>query len=330
MNYLVTGGAGFIGSNMAESLLKRGKKVRVLDNFLTGKRSNLSFPNSEEIEIMEGDIRSPDVCRKALAGMNYIIHLAALGSVPRSVEDPLLTNEINITGTLNLLVAARDGGVKRFVYASSSSVYGDQPTDRMADESGSPPPKVETMTPHPMSPYALSKLVGETYCGLFHRLYGLETVALRYFNVFGPRQDPESEYAAVIPRFIKALFQDKQPVIYGDGKQSRDFTFVEDVVRANLLACAAPLDAVGRVFNTACNRRFTLLQLLDELGNILKTDIGPVFAEQRKGDVRHSMADISLARKFLGFEPEVSFRKGLEETVKWFRVQGAEGSRGQG
>jgi len=321
MNFLVTGGAGFIGSNMAESLLKRGKKVRVLDNFLTGKRSNLSFPNSEKIEIMEGDIRSPDVCRKALAGMDYVIHLAALGSVPRSVEDPLLTNEINITGTLNLLVAARDGGVKRFVYASSSSVYGDQPTDRMADESGSPPPKVETMTPNPMSPYALSKLVGETYCGLFHRLYGLETVALRYFNVFGPRQDPESEYAAVIPRFIKALFQDKQPVIYGDGKQSRDFTFVEDVVRANLLACAAPLDAVGRVFNTACNRRFTLLQLLDELGNILKTDIGPVFAEQRKGDVRHSMADISLARKFLGFEPEVSFRKGLEETVSWFRNQ---------
>jgi UDP-N-acetylglucosamine 4-epimerase len=321
MDYLVTGGAGFIGSNLVEALLKRGERVRVLDNFFTGKRSNLTFSHSEKIEIMEGDIRNPDACRKALAGMDYIIHLAALGSVPRSVEDPLLTNEINITGTLNLLVAARDGGVKRFVYASSSSVYGDQPTDTMKDESGNPPPKAETMTPNPLSPYALSKLVGETYCGLFHRLYGLETVALRFFNVFGPRQDPESEYAAVIPRFIKALLINEQPVVYGDGKQSRDFTFVEDVVRANLLACAAPPDAVGRVFNTACNRRFTLLQMLDELRDILKTDIGPVFEERRKGDVRHSMADISLARKFLGFEPEVSFRNGLEQTVSWFRTQ---------
>jgi len=321
MNYLITGGAGFIGSNTVKSLLKRRGKIRVLDNFLTGKRDNLSFPSSEEIDLMEGDIRNPDVCRKAVAGMDYIIHLAALGSVPRSIEDPLLANEINITGTLNLLIAARDGGVKRFIYASSSSVYGDQPTDTMADESGNPPPKVETMTPNPLSPYALSKFVGETYCRLFHRLYSLETVALRYFNVFGPRQDPESEYAAVIPRFIKALLQEEPPVIYGDGKQSRDFTFVEDVVRANWLACVAPLDAVGQVFNTACSRRFTLLQLLDELKSITGKNIEPVFEDARKGDVKHSMADITLARKYLGFEPEVSFRKGLEKTVSWFMNQ---------
>jgi UDP-N-acetylglucosamine 4-epimerase len=321
MSCLVTGGAGFIGSNMAEALLKRGEKVRVLDNFLTGKRSNLSFPRAEEIEIMEGDIRSPETCRKALEGMDRVIHLAALGSVPRSVEDPLLTNESNITGTLNLLVASRDCGVRRFVYASSSSVYGDQPTDSRADESEDPQPKVETMTPNPLSPYALSKLVGETYCRLFQRLYGLETVALRYFNVFGPRQDPESEYAAVIPRFIKALLREEKPVIYGDGRQSRDFTFVADVVRANLLACDAPSEALGQTFNTACNRRFTLLQLLDELKSITGKDIKPVFAGARKGDIKHSMADISLARKLLGFEPEVSFRKGLEQTVSWFMNQ---------
>lgn len=322
MNFLVTGGAGFIGSNMVESLLKRGDTVRVLDNFMTGKRSHLSLPRSEDMDILEGDIRDPETCRKAVAGMDYILHLAALGSVPRSVEDPRLTNGINITGTLNMLIAARDGGVKRLVYASSSSVYGDQPTDQSADESKRPPPKTETMTPNPLSPYALSKLVGEIYCRLFHRLYGLETVALRFFNVFGPRQDPESEYAAVIPRFIKALLQNKRPVIYGDGKQSRDFTFVTDVVRAGLLACTAPPDAAGQVFNTACSRRFTLLELLHELKSITGRDIDPVFEEARKGDVRHSMADITLARKHLGFEPDVSFREGLEKTVSWFKGQG--------
>ncbi len=321
MTYLVTGGGGFIGSNMTEELMREGNSVRVLDNFFTGKRHNLAFASSGQIEVIEGDIRHLETCRKAVAGMDYVIHLAALGSVPRSVADPLLSNEINITGTLNMLLAARDAGIKRFIYASSSSVYGDQPSDRMADEKGSPPPKAETMTPNPLSPYAVSKLVGEAYCRIFYHLYGLETLSLRYFNVFGPRQDPESEYAAVIPKFIKSLFNNERPVIYGDGKQSRDFTYVKDVVRANILACSAPADAAGMVFNLACGRRFTLLQLLEALRDILGKTIEPVFAEARKGDVRHSMADITLARKFLGFEPEVSFRKGLEETVSWFMNQ---------
>ena len=320
MNYLVTGGGGFIGSNMAEALIKTGQKVRILDNFLTGKRSNLAFASPGEIEVIEGDIRDTAVCRKAADGMDYVIHLAALGSVPRSVLDPILANGINITGTLNVLIAARDAGVKRFVFASSSSVYGDRLEDKALGETDRPTPKVETMQPDPLSPYAVGKLVGEFYCRIFYTLYGFETVALRYFNVFGKRQDPESEYAAVIPLFIKCLLEDRRPTIYGDGRQSRDFTFVSDVVKANLLACTAPGEALGKVFNVACNRNFTLLQLFEELKQILGKNIEPIFAEPRKGDIRHSMADISSARKILGFEPEVSFEKGLEETVAWFRT----------
>ena len=319
MEYLVTGGAGFIGSNMAEALLKQGCRVRVLDNFLTGKRNNLTFAAPGEVELIEGDIRNLDTCRRAVEKMDYVIHLAALGSVPRSVADPLLANEINVTGTLNVLVASRDAGVKRLVYSSSSSVYGDQPTDENPDSSDDPTPKVETMTPNPLSPYAVNKLAGEAYCRVFCRLYGIETVALRYFNVFGMRQDPASEYAAVIPRFISALLEGRQPVVYGDGLQSRDFTFVEDVVAATLLACTAPAEAVGKVFNVACNKRFTLLELLAELKEILGSGTEPVFAEARKGDIRHSMADITLAKKYLGFEPRVSFRKGLQRTAEWFR-----------
>ncbi|HRR42831.1 MAG TPA: SDR family oxidoreductase [Syntrophales bacterium] len=319
MDYLVTGGAGFIGSNVAEALLKQGCRVRVLDNFLTGKRDNLTFAKPGEVELIEGDIRDLATCRRAVEKVDYVIHLAALGSVPRSVADPLMANEINVTGTLNVLVASRDAGVKRLVYASSSSVYGDQPTDGQPDSAGGPTPKVETMTPNPLSPYAVNKLAGEAYCRVFYRLYGMETVALRYFNVFGMRQDPASEYAAVIPRFISALLEGRQPVVYGDGKQSRDFTFVEDVVSATLLACTAPVEAAGRVFNIACNRRFTLLELLAELKEILGSATEPVFAEARKGDIRHSMADIALAKKYLRFEPRVSFRRGLERTVDWFR-----------
>jgi UDP-N-acetylglucosamine 4-epimerase len=321
MNYLITGGAGFIGSNMVESLWKRGCRVRVLDNFLTGKRNNLSFAAPGEIELIEGDIRDIDACRQAVAGMDYVIHLAALGSVPRSVAQPLLANEINVTGTLNVLIASREACIKRCVCASSSSVYGDQNADKTGDESGDPPPKVETMPPNPLSPYAVSKLVGEVYCRVFYHLYGLETVSLRYFNVFGMRQDPESQYAAVIPRFIKALVEDSRPVIYGDGKQSRDFTFVADVVKASLLACDAPAEAAGKAFNIACNRRFTLLELLAELRDILGKNIEPVFDEARQGDIRHSMADIALAKTYLGFEPEVSFREGLKKTVSWFMNQ---------
>lgn len=319
MSYLITGGGGFIGSSIAEELVKRGEKVRILDNFSTGKRGNLSFANAGEIEIVEGNIRNFDTCRKAVKDVDYVLHHAALVSVPQSAKDPLLTTEINITGTLNMLLAARDAGVKRFIHASSCAVYGDRPTDQMViDTSGNVSPIAETIKPNPLSPYAISKLTGEEYCKVFYKLYKLETIALRYFNVFGKRQDPQSEYAAVIPKFIKALLQDKQPVIYGDGKQSRDFIFIDDIVNANLKACTAPSRAAGRVFNIACNKYTTITQLLDELKNVLEKNIDPTFMDAREGDIQHSMADISLAREILGFEPEVKLQEGLERTVKWF------------
>jgi nucleoside-diphosphate-sugar epimerase len=319
MAYLVTGGAGFIGSNIVETLLRRGEKVRVLDDFSTGKRDNLSFDVKDAGEVIEGDIRNLDTCRHAVKNVRYVLHQAALGSVQRSVEDPLTTHEINVKGTLNMLLASRDGGVKRFVYASSSSVYGDQAGEGVA--AGDPEtvsPKTECMTPDPLSPYAASKLAGEISCRLFCSLYGLGTISLRYFNVFGKRQDPESEYAAVIPRFIQALLMGRPPVIYGDGKQSRDFTHVDDVVRANLMAFSAPGECLGGVFNIACGRRYSLLELLGELQALVGKRVEPTFSDARKGDIRHSMADVSLARTMLGFEPETSFRRGLEKTVQWY------------
>ncbi|MBI4715913.1 MAG: SDR family oxidoreductase, partial [Nitrospirae bacterium] len=257
--YLVTGGAGFIGSHIVEALRERGDRVRVLDNFSTGKRGNLPV-TTPLLEILEGDFRDPETCRRAMAGVTYVLHQGALPSVPRSIADPLTSHEVNVTGTLNLLIAARDAGVRRFVFASSSSVYGDTPTL----------PKHEEMIPNPMSPYALNKLAGEYYCRIFHRLYGLSTVALRYFNVFGPRQDPTSQYSAVIPKFISALMAGKAPVIYGDGEQSRDFTYVEDCVRANLLACEADDAASGEAINAACNRRTTL----NELFRVIQAAVG--------------------------------------------------------
>jgi len=320
MTYLVTGGAGFIGSNIVETLLKRGEKVRVLDDFSTGKRGNLSFDIKATVEVIEGDIRDLGTCQRAVKNVRFVLHHAALGSVQRSVEDPLSTHEINLKGTLNMLLASRDGGVKRFVYASSSSVYGDQADEGTA--AGDPEfvsPKTERMTPDPLSPYAASKLAGELYCRLFCRLYGLGTVSLRYFNVFGKRQDPESEYAAVIPRFIQALLTGTPPVIYGDGKQSRDFTHVDDVVRANFMALSAPGECLGGVFNIACGRRYSLLELLGELQALVGKRMEPTFADARKGDVRHSMADISLAIEVLGFRPESTFSQGLEATIDWYR-----------
>jgi UDP-N-acetylglucosamine 4-epimerase len=320
MTYLVTGGAGFIGSNIVEILLQRGEKVRVLDDFSTGKRGNLSFDVQTAVEVIEGDVRDLGTCRRAVKNVRFVLHHAALGSVQRSVEDPLSTHEINLKGTLNMLLASRDGGVKRFVYASSSSVYGDQTAEGI--EAGDPEavsPKTERMMPYPLSPYATSKLAGEFYCRLFCRLYGLETVSLRYFNVFGKRQDPESEYAAVIPRFIQALLMGTPPVIYGDGRQSRDFTHVDDVVRANLMALSAPGECLGDVFNIACGRRYSLLELLGELQALVGKRTEPTFSDARKGDVRHSMADISLAGEVLGFRPESTFRQGLEQTVDWYR-----------
>ena len=312
MRYLVTGGAGFIGSNIAETLLERGESVRLLDNFSTGKRENLSFARHGGLELLEGDIRELGICREAVRGVDYVLHQAALASVPKSVEDPLAANDVNAAGTLNLLVASRDSGVKKLVYASSSSVYGDEAGGDTVT------PNVESMKPNPLSPYAVSKLAGEYYCGLFFRLYGFETVSLRYFNVFGRRQDPSSEYAAVIPRFIQALLQNRRPVIYGDGRQTRDFTHVDDIVKANLGACFARRESSGGVFNIACNRRYSLLDLLEGIGAVLGKDLPPVFEEARKGDIRHSMADISLARSVLGFEPEISFREGLEKTIRWY------------
>lgn len=306
--YLVTGGAGFIGSHVAEKLVRLGERVRVLDNFLTGKKENIaSF--LDQVELIEGDIRDFDVCRLACQGVDYVLHQAALPSVPRSVADPATSNEINITGTLNLLRAAREAGVKRFVFASSSSVYGD-------DDSL---PKKEGREGRPLSPYALSKLTGEHYCRLFFQLYGLSTICLRYFNIFGPRQDPYSQYAAVIPNFIFRLLRGEPVVIFGDGEQSRDFTYVANVVEANLLAVKAGNKVSGEVFNIACGQKITVNALAAEVSRLLGAEREPVYADPRPGDIRHSLADISRARQTLGYEPRYGFNEGLRETVNWFR-----------
>jgi UDP-N-acetylglucosamine/UDP-N-acetylgalactosamine 4-epimerase len=305
--YLITGGAGFIGSNLVAELVGRGERVRVLDNFATGQRPNLAAL-ADKIEVIEGDIRSYHIVREAVDGVDFVLHQAALPSVPRSVRDPITTNEVNVLGTLNMLQAARDAGVKRLVYASSSSVYGDNPEL----------PKREIMCPRPLSPYAISKLAGEQYCQTFWRLYGFETVCLRYFNVFGPRQDPTSQYAAVIPRFITALLNQTPLTIYGDGQQSRDFTFIANVVHANLLACTAPTVA-GGVFNIACGERYTLLDLVAQLAAAIEQEPQIVHMQDRPGDVPHSQADINQAETWLGYKPLVELKQGVEQTVSWFR-----------
>jgi len=305
-HYLVTGGGGFIGSNIVQTLIERGQRVRVLDNFATGRRQNLvGFEN--KIELIEGDIREPQVAAAAVTGVDYVLHQAALGSVPRSVQDPITSNEVNVNGTLNLLWAAKQAGVKRFVTASSSSVYGNTPQL----------PKAESMAPNPISPYAVSKLACERYTLSFHAVYGLPTVALRYFNVFGPKQDPLSQYAAVIPRFITAIKKGEAPVVYGDGEQSRDFTFIENVVEANLLACTAP-DAPGQFMNIACGDRYSLNMLLQFIAEIIGKEVRPKYELERSGDVKHSLASIERAQKVLSFSPTVNFRDGLKRTVAWF------------
>ena len=304
MRVLVTGGAGFIGAHIAEALLRRGDDVRILDNFATGSRTNLDHLQGE-VELLEGDLRSYERVHNAVRGCEVVLHQGALPSVPRSVQDPLTSSEINIGGTLNVLLTARDEGVRRVVAASSSSVYGDTPGL----------PRVETMAASPLAPYAVSKLAAEQYCLSFNRVYGLESVALRYFNVFGPRQDPNSQYSAVIPKFIVALKDGIAPEIYGDGEQSRDFTFVEDVVQANLLAMDAP-DAAGHAFNVAVGHEHSLNELVATLNRLIGSDIEPLYRPPRPGDVRHSLADISLARRLLDYEPAVSFEDGLERTVQ--------------
>ena len=306
--YLVTGGAGFIGSRLSRAIVERGGEVRVFDSFLTGREENLA--DLPDVEVVRGDVRDLDGLRRAMKGVDRVLHQAAVPSVARSLKDPILSNEANVQGTLNVLIAARDASVPRVVFASSSSVYGDTPTL----------PKVETMLPSPLSPYAVTKLTGEHYLKVFHHLYGLETVALRYFNVFGPRQDPTSDYAAVIPLFVSLMSQGRAPTINGDGTQSRDFTYVDNVVQANLLACEAP-GVGGEVFNVACGRRYTLLDLVAALNAILGTNLEPTFGPRRAGDVMHSLADIEKARRMLGYEASTSFEEGLERTAAWGRAR---------
>jgi len=306
---LVTGGAGFIGSNLTEVLLKQGHLVRVLDNFLTGKRENLIFDEAySSLEIIEGDIRDLTVCQRATIDIEYVFHQAALPSVLRSVEDPLTSNSVNVEGTLNILLAARNAGVKRLIYASSSSVYGDTPTL----------PKHEEMPPNPLSPYALQKYIGEQYCRLFFQLYGLEGVSLRYFNIFGPKQDPTSIYSAVIPRFIDALLEGRPPIIFGNGEQSRDFTYIDNVVQANLLAMSAA-HLNGEAINIACGKRTSLNQLLNFLKEIVGSKVSPIYEEPRKGDVRHSLANIQKGKEILNYEPEVGIERELRKTVEYFQ-----------
>ena len=310
--YLVTGGAGFIGSNLVRHLLAQGERVRVLDNFSTGRRENLQGLTGP-IECVEGDLRAEADVRQAVAGVRYVLHLGALGSVGRAVQDPLTTHEVNMTGTLRLLLAAREAGVERLVFSSSSSVYGNTPVL----------PKQEDMIPTPLSPYALSKLAGEHYGRLFFELYGLRTFILRYFNVFGPRQNPKSQYAAVIPLFVDALRSGRAPVIYGDGGQTRDFTYVDDVIAANLACCAAPDAAAGGVYNVAWGNRVSVNELARRIGQLLGREIPPVYQPARAGDVRDSQADATRARDRLGWRPQVPFEEGLRRTVAWFLEQGA-------
>ena len=303
--YVVSGGAGFIGSNITETLVRRGHRVRVLDNFSTGRRENLD--GLAGVEVVEGDLRDVATLDRAVAGADGVFHQAALRSVPRSVDDPVSSNEVNVTGTLQLLMACRKAKVRRLVYASSSSCYGDDPTL----------PKVETLPTRPVSPYAVSKLAAEHYCGVFARLYGVETVSLRYFNVFGPRQNPESKYSAVIPRFLQLALEHKPLEVHGDGEQSRDFTYIDNVVDANLRAMETP-GVSGEVFNVACGTRHSLLAIADAIGRFLGRELPRDHQPPRAGDVKHTLADIRKAEELLGFRPLVDFETGMRKTCEYF------------
>lgn len=308
--FLVTGAAGFIGSNLVEAILKLGYQVRGLDNFSTGKKENIDlFRDNPNFEFIEGDIRNLDTCLTACNGIDFVLNQAAWGSVPRSIEMPLLYEEINIRGTLNMMEAARQNNAKKFVYASSSSVYGDEPNL----------PKSEGIEGNLLSPYALTKRVDEEYGKLYTKLYGLDTYGLRYFNVFGRRQDPNGAYAAVIPKFIKQLLSNERPTINGDGKQSRDFTYIENVIEANLKACNAPHKAAGQAFNIAYGGREYLVDIYHHLCKALDKNIEPIFGPDRPGDIKHSNADISKAKELLGYNPEWSFEQGIEAAIEWYR-----------
>jgi UDP-glucose 4-epimerase len=305
-SYLVTGGAGFIGSNIVEELVRLGHSVRVLDNFSTGKRENIAT-FLKQIELIEGDIREEETCRQAVKDIDYVLHQAAMPSVPRSLKEPVTTTEINVMGTVKLLTAAAKAKVRRFVYAASSSAYGDQPV----------PVKREDLIPKPLSPYAAAKLAGEYFCQAYSQSMGLETVGLRYFNVFGPRQDPKSQYSAVIPLFITAIMEGRRPTIYGDGTQTRDFTYVANNVQANILATTAK-SVAGKIINIACGKSYSVLDLLKVINEALGKNIDPILVPERKGDIKHSLADIELARKLLGYEMNVDFTEGIKRTVAWY------------
>lgn len=308
--FLVTGGAGFIGSNLCEAILKMGYKVKCLDDFSTGKEENIrDFVDNKDFQLIRGDIRNFETCMKACEGVDYVLHQAAWGSVPRSIEMPLIYEEVNIRGTLNMMDAARLNNVKRFVYASSSSVYGDHPVL----------PKVEGQEGNILSPYALTKKVNEEYANLYYRLYGLETVGMRYFNVFGRRQDPHGYYAAVIPKFVKALLNNEAPIINGDGTQSRDFTYIENVIEANIKACYADSRVAGQAFNVAYGGRVSLIELYDDLCELLKSDIKPIFGKDRLGDIKHSNASIEKAKKLMNYIPDYSYSEGIRLSVEWYK-----------
>jgi nucleoside-diphosphate-sugar epimerase len=307
--YLVTGGAGFIGSNIVEELLKQGAKVRIIDNFATGRKENLD-PFKSKVDFREVDICDLGSLKTAVRGADFVLHQAAIPSVPKSVIDPITSHNADVTGTLHVLWAAKEAGVKRVVYAASSSAYGDSPQL----------PKQEDMPSKPISPYGLMKYVGEEYCRLFSQLYGLETVSLRYFNVFGPRQDPSSQYSGVLSRFITVMLAGERPVIFGDGEQSRDFTYVSNVVQGNLLACHAS-NTAGQMYNLACGRSINLNEVVGMLNRILKTDLRPVYDAPRVGDIKHSLAEISRATADLGYLPSIQFEEGLRMTVEWYRNQ---------
>ena len=306
--FLVTGGAGFIGSNLCKRLVAEGAFVRVLDNLLTGKRENLATV-ADRIEFVEADMGEPEVARAAMKDIDVVLHQGALPSVPRSVDDPAASHRHCVDATFTLLLAARDAGIKRFVYAASSSAYGDTPTL----------PKVESMRTDPLSPYAVGKLAGEYYCSVFAKVFGLQTISLRYFNVFGPQQDPTSQYAAAIPAFVTAILKNQPPTIYGDGEQSRDFTYIDNVVHANLLAARAK-ETHGQVVNVACGEATTVNAIIDMINNLLGKDVKPHYAPARPGDVKHSLADITAARDLIAFEPVVPFREGLEKSIDWYRT----------
>jgi len=305
--YLVTGGAGFIGLHIVEALIQKREKVRVIDDLSAGKIESIK-PFLDKVEFIQGDIKNLGLLENITKDVKIIFHEAALPSVPRSIDDPISSNVNNIDGTLNVLYAAKANGVRRVVYAASSSAYGDSDTL----------PKVESMMPNPLSPYAVTKYTGELYCNVFYKIYGLETISLRYFNVFGPRQDPNSQYAAVIPKFIMAYLNGKSPTIYGDGEQSRDFTYIDNIVNANLLAAEAE-EIHGETINIACGKRITINQLSDIIKNELKSSIEPVYTNERAGDVKHSLADITLAKHLINYEPAVDVYKGLKRTVEYFK-----------